>query len=117
MDELQDPARGRERDGPEAQAQHDDGSFAQRDVRRAHSQSAARVHSPGEEVRGSGLQARATQGRGARYRCVSVRGARGKHDGARDRKSTRLNSSHVAISYAVFCLKKKNSKAGEYKRL
>src|SRR5437660_5704320 len=28
---------------------------------------------------------------------------------ARDRKSTRLNSSHVAISYAVFCLKKKNN--------
>src|SRR5690625_5881355 len=28
---------------------------------------------------------------------------------ARDRKSTRLNSSHVAISYAVFCLKKKNT--------
>src|SRR5690625_3950343 len=27
---------------------------------------------------------------------------------ALDRKSTRLNSSHVAISYAVFCLKKKN---------
>src|SRR5439155_19627654 len=27
----------------------------------------------------------------------------------RDRKSTRLNSSHVAISYAVFCLKKKNT--------
>src|SRR5690625_6609811 len=27
---------------------------------------------------------------------------------ARDRKSTRLNSSHVASSYAVFCLKKKN---------
>src|SRR5690625_6000538 len=26
---------------------------------------------------------------------------------ARDRKSTRLNSSHVATSYAVFCLKKK----------
>src|SRR5204862_6097814 len=26
-----------------------------------------------------------------------------------DRKSTRLNSSHVEISYAVFCLKKKNS--------
>src|SRR5258708_18540249 len=28
--------------------------------------------------------------------------------GARDRKSTRLNSSHQIISYAVFCLKKKN---------
>src|SRR6267143_6755285 len=27
---------------------------------------------------------------------------------ARDRKSTRLNSSHSSISYAVFCLKKKN---------
>src|SRR6266700_7105461 len=27
-----------------------------------------------------------------------------------DRKSTRLNSSHVKISYAVFCLKKKNKK-------
>src|SRR5690625_5454420 len=33
------------------------------------------------------------------------------HDNAivLDRKSTRLNSSHVAISYAVFCLKKKNN--------
>src|SRR5207249_10549372 len=29
--------------------------------------------------------------------------------GDADRKSTRLNSSHVSISYAVFCLKKKNS--------
>src|SRR5436309_8963416 len=28
----------------------------------------------------------------------------------RDRKSTRLNSSHVKISYAVFCLKKKNKR-------
>src|SRR6266508_6176984 len=31
----------------------------------------------------------------------------GSSTAARDRKSTRLNSSHVAISYAVFCLKKK----------
>src|SRR5690606_41898852 len=29
------------------------------------------------------------------------------HEGEIDRKSTRLNSSHVKISYAVFCLKKK----------
>src|SRR5256885_5755721 len=29
-----------------------------------------------------------------------------------DRKSTRLNSSHLVISYAVFCLKKKNENAG-----
>src|SRR3989454_7106110 len=30
-----------------------------------------------------------------------------------DRKSTRLNSSHLVISYAVFCLKKKNKKLGD----
>src|SRR5207253_8961613 len=44
---------------------------------------------------------------------ASPRGA-GLHgrggSGRRDRKSTRLNSSHVAISYAVFCLKKKTKK-------
>src|SRR5205807_6778411 len=33
-------------------------------------------------------------------------------DGPPDRKSTRLNSSHLVISYAVFCLKKKNRKKG-----
>src|SRR5438105_10375945 len=39
---------------------------------------------------------------------------RRKSRGARDRKSTRLNSSHEWISYAVFCLKKKkkNSSTG-----
>src|SRR2546430_9570412 len=31
-----------------------------------------------------------------------------QHQAAADRKSTRLNSSHSQISYAVFCLKKKN---------
>src|SRR5471030_3400759 len=30
-----------------------------------------------------------------------------------DRKSTRLNSSHLGISYAVFCLKKKNKKTSK----
>src|SRR3712207_7674118 len=33
--------------------------------------------------------------------------ARGRPEARRDRKSTRLNSSHANISYAVFCLKKK----------
>src|SRR5690606_41251689 len=33
----------------------------------------------------------------------------GEQDQRQDRKSTRLNSSHVKISYAVFCLKKKNT--------
>src|SRR2546430_9261799 len=36
---------------------------------------------------------------------------RGGHDDDRDRKSTRLNSSHSQISYAVFCLKKKKKHA------
>src|SRR2546426_7022437 len=36
------------------------------------------------------------------------------HKGSADRKSTRLNSSHLVISYAVFCLKKKK-KQGEDK--
>src|SRR5437868_12656931 len=42
---------------------------------------------------------------------------RGKRLHARrwqDRKSTRLNSSHVSISYAVFCLKKKKKKKKKY---
>src|SRR5258708_24537463 len=34
----------------------------------------------------------------------------------RDRKSTRLNSSHQIISYAVFCLKKKKTKKNSYDR-
>src|SRR5206468_11950952 len=43
----------------------------------------------------------------------ALRGCGGSHPGAgrkRDRKSTRLNSSHDQISYAVFCLKKKKKK-------
>src|SRR5256885_9921768 len=41
------------------------------------------------------------------YRAVEFIKANIKLDG--DRKSTRLNSSHLVISYAVFCLKKKKS--------
>src|SRR5437870_11072915 len=39
----------------------------------------------------------------------AARSAGDNDDSAIDRKSTRLNSSHVAISYAVFCLKKKSN--------
>src|SRR5260221_10105884 len=35
---------------------------------------------------------------------------------SRDRKSTRLNSSHTVISYAVFCLKKKKKQTSQFKR-
>src|SRR2546430_10050326 len=41
---------------------------------------------------------------------------RNENAGDRDRKSTRLNSSHSQISYAVFCLKKKK-KAGVHQRV
>src|SRR5690349_22417355 len=49
------------------------------------------------------------RGIGARGGCVGLE--RTARDAcALDRKSTRLNSSHVEISYAVFCLKKKKKK-------
>src|SRR3712207_7377148 len=53
------------------------------------------------------------RGRGRRLRLLRPRGPGGRPhrrrrgDRPRDRKSTRLNSSHANISYAVFCLKKK----------
>src|SRR5689334_23601119 len=37
------------------------------------------------------------------------------HGAVQDRKSTRLNSSHSSISYAVFCLKKKKKKINKRK--
>src|SRR5437773_5114914 len=40
-----------------------------------------------------------------------VRVVRGLVENDKDRKSTRLNSSHITISYAVFCLKKKNKES------
>src|SRR2546430_9863749 len=44
----------------------------------------------------------------------SRRGEHARREGhQRDRKSTRLNSSHSQISYAVFCLKKKNNKIAD----
>src|SRR3712207_7898838 len=48
------------------------------------------------------------QGRFHRLDRAHLRAGQGIQD--RDRKSTRLNSSHANISYAVFCLKKKNIK-------
>src|SRR2546426_2449840 len=41
---------------------------------------------------------------------VELQDPDGEHHLDADRKSTRLNSSHLVISYAVFCLKKKNKK-------
>src|SRR5690625_6136584 len=52
-------------------------------------------------VRGPRGGGRGRRGGPGRLLCAAAGGAGG------DRKSTRLNSSHVAISYAVLCLKKK----------
>src|SRR3712207_8614899 len=52
--------------------------------------------------------------RGGRARASKRAGAHALgrvRDGHADRKSTRLNSSHANISYAVFCLKKKKSQS------
>src|SRR2546430_12447017 len=46
----------------------------------------------------------------ANYLHGSGNGAGQSHGDTQDRKSTRLNSSHSQISYAVFCLKKKKNK-------
>src|SRR6267142_5711591 len=48
-------------------------------------------------------------GHGDRF-CGSILGSDARSRSQRDRKSTRLNSSHMSISYAVFCLKKKKKK-------
>src|SRR5437879_11175655 len=49
------------------------------------------------------------------HRCLGLAGGR-TVDWPVDRKSTRLNSSHRCISYAVFCLKKKKKKENEIRR-
>src|SRR5438874_8736344 len=57
------------------------------------------------------LQAWATQPRGVKGGSASKISL--MEPTAPDRKSTRLNSSHVEISYAVFCLKKKNKASSD----
>src|SRR5256885_16611259 len=47
---------------------------------------------------------------GGRRRCARRSRSAGRVIFVSDRKSTRLNSSHLVISYAVFCLKKKKLK-------
>src|SRR3712207_7068799 len=74
---------------------------------------------------GGGRAAGAGRGRGPGVRHAGLHrapGAGGSGEGGRgrraDRKSTRLNSSHANISYAVFCLKKKkNSNSLVYHRV
>src|SRR3712207_8901634 len=65
-----------------------------------------RVHGRrGDELRAALRRHRPATSGGARAR----RGVPRLHPASVDRKSTRLNSSHANISYAVFCLKKKTN--------
>src|SRR5438132_1127743 len=57
---------------------------------------------------GEGASRRPEEDRRARKADHGTRKA--NHRTRKDRKSTRLNSSHTVISYAVFCLKKKNKR-------
>src|SRR5690606_39546673 len=65
---------------------------------------------PGNGIGGAGIHWAAQTWRfypsDMRYRSHHVE----RYGADRDRKSTRLNSSHVKISYAVFCLKKKKER-------
>src|SRR2546426_5390834 len=63
----------------------------------------ARTPCPGHRAPGPGSHQGASHDRTA---CTDL-----------DRKSTRLNSSHLVISYAVFCLKKKKIRANTLRRL
>src|SRR5699024_12059051 len=60
---------------------------------------------------GCGHQEASARRRTIRFRTVAIRSISPRKNwnqsAFQDRKSTRLNSSHVSISYAVFCLKKK----------
>src|SRR3712207_6858463 len=70
------------------------------------------VHGPPPELEllGHPLDERLRRGRGQCDGSQLVELESSQLDGLVDRKSTRLNSSHANISYAVFCLKKKNLK-------
>src|SRR3712207_7777738 len=68
------------------------------------------LHDAPSDLAGPAARSRWTSRRARRLRPraeAAARAAAGSGRRARDRKSTRLNSSHANISYAVFCLKKK----------
>src|SRR3712207_8533574 len=73
-----------------------------------------------DEPPGHGLRAAARVHGARRLHRVAGGGRGGRRARAirdPDRKSTRLNSSHANISYAVFCLKKKNMSATQTKKI
>src|SRR5690242_7266404 len=98
----------------DARRQHEEGDRDPDDVRALHRRRAQRLAAVDDQpvrVAEHGVGAELVElGRPAERALVDLvpehRRAFGA-DAERDRKSTRLNSSHMSISYAVFCLKKK----------
>src|SRR5205814_8547131 len=76
-----------------------------RHIRRLHSFPTRRSSDLSGEYHAASAEARHLTDRIDRYRAGVV-------TPTQDRKSTRLNSSHLGISYAVFCLKKKKHETG-----
>src|SRR5436305_11879678 len=68
------------------------------------------VHAHGSGVRAGGDVEELLAAHGKPMRVDDVGQAGSQPGRSEDRKSTRLNSSHVRISYAVFCLKKKRAR-------
>src|SRR5205814_10412653 len=66
------------------------------------------VRSPAARPKRGGAPERCRRLRGGAKWTHGARGGQERAPAPADRKSTRLNSSHLGISYAVFCLKKKN---------
>src|SRR6266480_3566824 len=112
----------------------DSAALARRDRRpgpsvRTHDRAAAPVPRAARAVGEAGVDRTDGGGGGARAAQPARESARGRTAGPapgrrpcgagaarRDRKSTRLNSSHMSISYAVFCLKKKKKKKYKIKK-
>src|SRR5689334_23886731 len=69
-----------------------------------------RVHERRQSHRGLGVVQEVEEGAGVRAQAGEREPVRDGRHAVLDRKSTRLNSSHSSISYAVFCLKKKKKK-------
>src|SRR2546422_4341702 len=70
----------------------------------------SRSQDRGPRCRRAALERRRSARRNERQRVDRERLGKGARRRDRDRKSTRLNSSHGYISYAVFCLKKKKTR-------
>src|SRR3712207_7931500 len=82
--------------------------FRSEGLRHLHHQSPRRHGVGAARVLEAAREAGRGHGRRARFRALPlVPGRAVRRLGGGDRKSTRLNSSHANISYAVFCLKKK----------